>query len=202
MDAQPPQDDLSSTGAPEEPAPSGEVPLGQRYDLRIVSALRRIVRAIDVYSRKIKTQHEITVPQLVCLLEIAGSGPLKISEVARRVYLSSSTVVGIVDRLEERGLITRHRDSVDRRQVRVAATAAGLALSQQAPSPLQDGIANALTRLPELEQATIALSLERIVELMETTPFTEDAAGRASAPIDQTYSDPGGHGEEQALGTA
>ncbi|GAB4314740.1 MAG: MarR family winged helix-turn-helix transcriptional regulator [Candidatus Zixiibacteriota bacterium] len=164
--------------------------------------MRRIVHAIDVYSRKIKTQNEITVPQLVCLLEIAGAGPLKISELARRVYLSSSTVVGIVDRLEERGLINRQRDPVDRRLVRVVATPAGVALSRQAPSPLQDGIANALMHLPELEQATIALSLERIVELMETAPLSEDAASCGSNPVGRLHTQPNGHGEESAPGTA
>ncbi len=174
MDAEQPRDDQSSTGAAEDPAPSGVVPPPERYDLKIVSALRRIVHANDVYSRKLKTQYQTTVPQLVCLLEITEAGPLKISEVARRVFLSASTVVGIIDRLEERGLITRQRDSVDRRQVRVGATTAGLKLVRQAPSPLQDGIANALARLPELEQATIALSLERVVELMEATPFAEE----------------------------
>ena len=36
-----------------------------------------------------------------------------------------------------------------------------------APSPLQKHLADALNALPELEQATITLSLERIVALME-----------------------------------
>jgi hypothetical protein len=36
-----------------------------------------------------------------------------------------------------------------------------------APSPLPTALANALQQLPELEQATIALSLERVVNLLE-----------------------------------
>jgi len=57
--------------------------------------------------------------------------------------------------------------TVDRRVVNVIATAKGRALADNAPSPLQDGLADALKRLSEMEQATIALSLERIVDLME-----------------------------------
>ncbi len=40
-------------------------------------------------------------------------------------------------------------------------------MTRQVPSPLQRTLADALNALPELEQATIALSLERIVALME-----------------------------------
>lgn len=82
-------------------------------------------------------------------------------------YLSASTVVGILDRLEKKGFIRRLRDSNDRRVVNVSATEKGQKLAYNAPSPLQDGLANALNRLSELEQATIALSLKRIVDLME-----------------------------------
>jgi len=49
----------------------------------------------------------------------------------------------------------------------VSATDAGREVASQAPSPLQKTLADALGALPELEQATITLSLERIVSLME-----------------------------------
>lgn len=145
----------------------------ERFDLRILTSLRRIVRASDLYSRKLESQYKITLPQLVCLLAVADEGPFTTSQLARRVFLSASTVVGILDRLEERGFIYRERDAGDRRLVRVATTDSGKALAGQAPSPLQDGLANALKNLPELEQATIALSLERIVGLMEAGQLGE-----------------------------
>ena len=40
-------------------------------------------------------------------------------------------------------------------------------LSKTAPILLQDRLSQSLRRLPELEQATIAMSLERVVGLME-----------------------------------
>lgn len=125
------------------------------------------MRAIDVHSRKLKSQHQITSPQLVCLMAIVNDGPLTATKIADRVFLSASTVVGILDRLERRGLIQRDRDREDRRIVNVSATGAGLELVSTAPSPLQDGLAQALLELPEREQATIADSLQRIGDLME-----------------------------------
>ncbi|MBD3403537.1 MarR family transcriptional regulator [candidate division GN15 bacterium] len=138
-----------------------------RYDLQILQYLRRIMRAIDIHSRKLKSQHKITGPQLVCLLAVVDEGPITATRIAERVFLSASTVVGILDRLEEHGLVQRERDAQDRRLVNITATGGGLELARKAPSPLQDGLANGLKELPELEQATIALSLKRIGDLME-----------------------------------
>lgn len=147
---------------------------GERYDLRILQSLRRIIRAIDIHSRRLKLKHDITGPQLVCLITIVERGPLTIKAIAGEVFLSPSTVIGVLDRLEAKGLILRLRDTKDRRVVNVSATATGKEVVERAPSPLQEGLARALTNLREIEQATIALSLERIVELMEAEDLPAD----------------------------
>lgn len=138
-----------------------------RFDLQILQSLRRIIRAIDIYSRKLKASYQLTAPQLICLLIIVEDGPLNTTSLSKKVFLNPSTIVGILDRLEARKLIIRNRDEKDRRIVNVSATEDGIKISQTAPSPLQDNLAESLKKLPELEQATIALSLERVVDLME-----------------------------------
>lgn len=137
------------------------------YDLRILQALRRIIRAVDIHSHKLSTQHKITGPQLACLLAVKEEAPLTSGNLAKKVYLSPSTVVGIVDRLEEKNLVERNRSSKDRRQVHISITPRGEQLIADAPSLLQDTLATALTELPEIEQVSITLSLEKLVDLME-----------------------------------
>jgi DNA-binding MarR family transcriptional regulator len=44
-------------------------------------------------------------------------GPMTAGELARRSGMSTGTVTGVVDRLENQGLVTRERDSADRRKV-------------------------------------------------------------------------------------
>lgn len=148
------------------PTQSPDVP-ESRHDLLILQSIRRIMRAVDIYSRKLRSQCELTSPQLVCLGTIVEHGPLTVSGIAQRVYLSPSTVVGILDRLEGRGLIQRERDTSDRRVVNTLATSGGKKVAKGAPSALQDCLHEALKELPKLEQATIALSLKRVVDLME-----------------------------------
>ncbi|MBN2644864.1 MAG: MarR family transcriptional regulator [Desulfuromonadaceae bacterium] len=157
---------MSTATALDEKTGNTVVPLDS-YDLRILQALRRIIRAVDIHSYKLASQHKITGPQLACLLAIQEKGPLTGGNLARAVYLSPSTIVGIVDRLEEKGLVLRQRSRTDRRQVQLSITDEGRQLIAEAPSLLQDTLAQALTALPESEQVSITLALEKLVDLME-----------------------------------
>lgn len=76
-------------------------------------------------------------------------------------------MVGIVDRLEEKELVRRERDTRDRRNVYVTVTAAGQALVDNAPSALPQGFASALSALPENDQHTLVVVLEQFATLLE-----------------------------------
>ena len=185
--------------------PSEQAP-ATRFDLRVFQALRRIIRAVDLHSRKLSTQHKITGPQLVCLLCVEEHETVTPSAIARHVHLSPSTVVGILDRLEAKGLVSRERDLTDRRLVQVSLTENGNALVANAPSPLQDTLSEAMNELPKAELSAIAESLDRIVEMMEVRHI--DAAPiLETGPIDPTPGDdkvvdrPGG-GEPSSWRTA
>lgn len=153
------------------------------YDLRILRALRRITRAIALHSRQLAAYSNITAPQLVCLRAVAENGPLTTTAISREIHVSPSTVVGILDRLEDKGWVLRERSREDRRIVMVSATESGHDLVRDTPSPLQQKLAEALNELPELEQATITLSLERIVALMESSDSVESAAPEPTSPM-------------------
>lgn len=136
---------------------------------RVLMAMRRIIRAVDVYSRRLRSEHDMTGPQLVCLLTLSNGGTLTLSQLSRAVHLSASTLVGILDRLEAKGLISRERDKVDRRVVKLTITDKGRQAAASSPSPLQSNFATRLLSLPVQEQHAIADSLERVVELMEAS---------------------------------
>lgn len=152
--------------APKLPQPPLD-PFFETYGIRILRALRRIIRAVDIHSRELNQNYQITAPQMLCLYSLVRRGPMMLSALAKHVHLSVSTINGIVDRLEAKGRVQRHRDDKDRRKVYIEVTATGRAVAQTAPSLLQERFSRALRALQELEQATIALSLERVVELME-----------------------------------
>jgi DNA-binding MarR family transcriptional regulator len=134
---------------------------------RILSAIRRIIRAVDIHSRKLHADFDITTPQMICIYELSRNNGITLSQLSMAVNIGASTVNGIVDRLELKGLLTRQRSAKDRRKVLLSLTEAGREITLRAPSLLQDRLSNSLQELPELEQITIAMSLERVVGLME-----------------------------------
>jgi len=141
----------------------------------ILRSLRRISRAIDIHSRNLATKFGLTGPQLVVLRLLGQRGPMKPSEIAIQVALSQATITGIVDRLTARQLVTRERNAKDRRLVTVTITEAGRALTQQAPSPLQERFLSRLHKIDQLEQTAIRDKLRQIVCMMDGDKLEVDA---------------------------
>jgi DNA-binding MarR family transcriptional regulator len=135
----------------------------------ILAALRRIFRAMSIHSRSLNHRAHLTLPQLVCLRRLSILGPCGPSELSRQVSLSQATVTGILDRLENRGYITRDRRDKDRRRVTISLTQAGLDMVASMPTSLQDRFASRLAMLSEREQSNMVYNLGRIVEMMEDT---------------------------------
>jgi DNA-binding MarR family transcriptional regulator len=99
----------------------------------IVASIRRIIRAIDLQSRRLQDRHKLTGPQLATLREAHKVGQPSISALARAVHLSQPTVSGILSRLERRGLVARKRSADDRRTVVIEVTEEGLHVLDEAP---------------------------------------------------------------------
>lgn len=147
-----------------------------RHDLKILQSIRRIIRSVDLHSKRLVTQYNITAPQLVTLYTIEEEGSISLAALSKLVHLSPSTLVGIIDRLVQKEWVERERDGNDRRKVFISLTKKGKQFLKKAPSPLQATLQDALGELSELEQSSIALSLERVVNLME-------AEGLDASPI-------------------
>jgi DNA-binding MarR family transcriptional regulator len=136
-------------------------------DDRVIAALRRIVRAIDLHSHHLVERHGVTGPQLIALQELARLGSVPVGVLARNVHVSHPTMTGILDRLEKRGLVLRTRDTEDRRRMTATPTAVGLRLLDSAPSPLQDRFRSEFSKLEEWEQTHMLATLQRIAAMMD-----------------------------------
>ncbi|MBN1591008.1 MAG: MarR family transcriptional regulator [Pirellulales bacterium] len=134
---------------------------------RVIAALRRITRAIDLHSRLLLKRCGLTAPQLAALRAIQRLGSISAGTLAREIHLGQATVTGILGRLESRGLVVRARGDRDRRSVLVELTPAGAELIAQAPSPLQERFRQELSRLQEWERTMILATLQRIAAMMD-----------------------------------
>jgi len=134
----------------------------------VLRSLRRIIQAVDLYSRQLVTDHGVTGPQLICLRQLALAGAMSPGELAQAISLRPATLSGILDRLEVQGLVTRERHLDDRRRLLVRLTAAGQALIERAPPSLQESFLLRFRALPEAEQAQIDELLRQLVSMMAT----------------------------------
>jgi DNA-binding MarR family transcriptional regulator len=142
-------------------------------DAHLFYALRRISQGVEVDSRRLAKQHDVTGPQLIVLRAVVALSPTTATDISQRVYLSPSTVVGIFDRLEAKGLIRRRRDRQDRRVVFVTATEAGTALVAQAPHPLFSALGELLRGLSKADQKSLAVAVDQLARLVDGHAGTE-----------------------------
>ncbi len=149
---------------------------------QVLIALRRIIRAIDLHSKKLAQHQGLTVPQLIVIKEIDHAVTITVGEIAEKVNLSSATVTSILIRLENRGFIERNRSADDKRRVNVELTDSGRKLLRSAPSLLQEQFVKEFSKLKDWEKTMILSSLQRIAGLMDAREL--DAAPMlAGGPI-------------------
>ena len=134
--------------------------------LELLRSLRRIMHAFDVRSRRLRTKASITLPQLLCLMAVVAEEGLTAKEIADRLHLSASTLVGVLDRLEGKAWVRRERSSQDRRRIHIVPTQAGRDLIGAAPSPLGDRFETSFGELPKSRQIELVDSLDLMARLM------------------------------------
>ena len=133
----------------------------------VMIALRKIIQAIDMNSKKLVKRVGLTGPQLVILQEISNLGEVTAGEVARAVSLSQATLSGILERMEKRGLLSRRRSEQDKRRVMVRITDSGMKVLDAAPPLMQEEFVDGFSSLQEWEQNMILCSLQRLVSIMD-----------------------------------
>ena len=151
--------------------PSAPNPTNDR-EREVVQALRRIIRAVDLHSRRLEEASGLTAPQLAALQEAQREGPTSPGELARRIHLSAGTVSGILQRLERRGLVRRVPDPGDRRRRWIEVTHEGREVLLGAPALLQDRLRQALGGLEDWEQTQLLSGLQRIASMMDASELS------------------------------
>ncbi len=135
--------------------------------LFILHSLRTINRVFDMCSKEIKRQGNLTLPQILSLLAVYADGPITVAQIASDVHLSSSTMVGIIDRLEAKKLLKRERSANDRREVYVSVTDEGKRIAEKSPIPLQGKLVNALAKLTDNQEKILLESIEQLVTILD-----------------------------------
>lgn len=135
----------------------------------ILIKIRKIVRSINLESKKIQKEHGVSIPQVLCLNFLHHSPNYQSTqgEIRKFLNLNSSTTSGIINRLEKKGLIARLPKFGDRRVVNIALTSAGDKLLGELPALLHEQLSEKLQKLDNQKLINVEKSLDTLVNLLD-----------------------------------
>ncbi|WP_113697775.1 MarR family winged helix-turn-helix transcriptional regulator [Amycolatopsis albispora] len=133
----------------------------------LATALVRLSHLVQRVFTDASRDHDLTQPQaqLLCAL---NAGPVGMTELSRVLHLEKSSLTGLVDRVERRGLVRRVRDDHDRRACRIELTEQGAELGQRAHNDVVDRLDELTAGMPAATRELIATELFGLTARAET----------------------------------
>jgi DNA-binding MarR family transcriptional regulator len=132
-----------------------------RQDL--VDALAQLSFLVQGTLAGIAAEHELSLVQTRLLGVLRDREPL-MSELGRHLGLDKSSISGLVDRAQRRGLVTRTPSEVDRRAFRVSITEAGRRLADEGSARFTERIEALVGGLSDTERQVLARLAVRVVD--------------------------------------
>ena len=135
---------------------------------RFLGVLRETAHEMDTRSRELERKFGITLPQLNVLWAVGDRAAVAVGRIAERLSLSGATVSTIVDRLVERGLVTRERSATDKRSVLVTLSADGSKLLQEIGQPFKPEFVRQLEELGEWRRTELLSAVQHVSAMLRS----------------------------------
>ncbi|MBQ8280062.1 MAG: MarR family transcriptional regulator [Roseburia sp.] len=108
---------------------------------------------------------DLTYTQYIAMLVLWEHKEMNVKELGKYLYLDSGTLTPVLKKLEQKGFVTRKRDTKDERVLNVAVTQAGMALREKALNiPMQVG---GCVRLEQEEAVLLHEILQKLLKNFE-----------------------------------
>ena len=133
-----------------------------RKQLSPVDGLAQLSFLIQGLLERRAAEHDLSIIQTRLLGVLRDRTPT-MNELARFLGLDKSSVTGLVDRAERRGLVARVPSATDRRAVLVSLTDEGRSFVSQAAAAFEADVSALLSRLPPRERETLARIVSRLL---------------------------------------
>lgn len=127
---------------------------------RLVDALAQTAFATMAVLTRIAAEHDLSLTQLRALA-ILRDRRLRMSQLAAYLGLDKSTLSGLIDRAERRGLVERVVDATDRRAVQVTLSRAGRTTARRVGAELATALAPLTAGLDTADRQRLQQLLER-----------------------------------------
>lgn len=128
----------------------------------LVDALAQSAFVVMGVLTRIAAAHDLSLTQMRALGVLRDRRP-RMAELAEFLGLERSTLSGLIDRAERRGLVARGPNADDGRAVDVFMTPAGLELAERVHAEVRRALLPATDRLDDGERQALTELLERIL---------------------------------------
>ena len=132
---------------------------------RAMNALREVMRAFNVATKKLERQLGLSGSQLEALEILEENPGLSPSDLACRSSTDQSTASVVVKRLADAGYVERRQHDGDRRRTNLSLTPEGHAILAKAGPSVPMKLREAFTRMAASERVTLTQLLERWLSL-------------------------------------
>ncbi len=139
----------------------------------VIGRITQLQREVHLAQRATFARHGLDAPSFDVLAALRRAGPpyqLTPSELMRTALVTSGAITQRLDRLEERGLITRERSQADGRAVVVSLTGAGSAAVDDALPDHLDTERKLLEGLTDEDRERLAELLRRFLVTLGRIP--------------------------------
>lgn len=133
------------------------------------------------------TEVGVTMAQAKVLYVVMAAGELRMSELAARLGIGSSSASGLADRLVELGLLHRRADPDDRRQVLVTTTPEAIALLERFRELNRRQLRELLARLDADELSVVDRSLDILIRAIDRDAFTDPVPSNEPTSTQREY---------------
>lgn len=141
----------------------------------IVADLHRTISALRCAGTGRLVRAGISMTHMHVLWMLQHHGDMPMSRIAEILDVSLSSATGIIDRMEERGLVERVRVADDRRLVLVRPAPGGLRALDEVETIKQDRLRGVLDRLDPTQLGRLARSFDDIIGALEAEGLPIDA---------------------------
>gem|GEM_PF-299146 len=155
----------TETSGPAKTArPPGTVPEASRSDL--AAMVVPLARALVAAEEPVLHAHQVSMWGYVVLTALAEQSVRTQAALAQSIGADKSRIIGVLDELQERGLIQRRPDPADRRVHLLSLTEAGSRLRESAREAIQrQEEERVLSVLPDADRAAFIRALRILSEL-------------------------------------
>jgi MarR family transcriptional regulator, lower aerobic nicotinate degradation pathway regulator len=138
------------------------IPTSTRREVSTVDGLAQLSFLVYGTLERLAAEHDLSMIQTRLLGVLRDRAPT-MNELAKLLALDKSSVTGLIDRAERRGLVARVPSATDRRSVRVSLTAAGRSLVSEVSTRFGADVLKMLEHLPRADRDVLSALVSRVL---------------------------------------